>query len=81
MPLNLVDTLCDLVRLPSVNPMGRNVSGPEFFEYRVTEYLERLFQQLGLPYETQTLQPKRHEYLRSIGRSSRSAARRRVDCL
>ncbi len=59
MSLNLVETLCDLVRLPSVNPMGRQVSGPEYFEYRVTEYLEQLFQKLGLPFETQTLQPKR----------------------
>jgi acetylornithine deacetylase len=39
--------------------MGRSVSGPEFYEYRVTEYLEKLFQKLGLPYEAQQLEPKR----------------------
>jgi acetylornithine deacetylase/succinyl-diaminopimelate desuccinylase family protein len=59
MPLDVVDTLCDLVALPSVNPMGRNVSGPEYFEYRVTEYLEHLFQRLGLAFERQQLEPQR----------------------
>src|SRR5688572_7390057 len=59
MPLNVVDTLRDLVALPSVNPMGRTVSGPEFYEYRVTEYLENLFKKLGLPFESQQLEPKR----------------------
>ena len=59
MPLNVVETLCDLVALPSVNPMGRAVSGPEYYEYRVTEYLEKLFQKLDLPYECQQLEPKR----------------------
>ena len=47
MALDLVQTLSDLVATPSVNPMGRDVSGPEFFEYRMTEYLERLFDRLG----------------------------------
>lgn len=59
MPLDLVQTLSDLVALPSVNPMGLPADGPEFFEYRVTDYLERLFQQLGLPYQRQTVEPKR----------------------
>ncbi len=38
--------LRDLVPLPSVNPMGRPASGPEFFEHRVTAYLEDLFRGL-----------------------------------
>jgi acetylornithine deacetylase/succinyl-diaminopimelate desuccinylase-like protein len=59
MSLDVVETLRDLVSLPSVNPMGRKVSGPEYYEYRVTEYLEKLFQRLGLPYERQELEPKR----------------------
>ena len=49
MPLDLVTTLRELVATPSVNPMGREVSGPEFFEYRLTDYLEQLFAKLGLP--------------------------------
>ncbi len=63
MPLDLVQTLSDLVALPSVNPMGRELSGPEFFEYRVTEYLERLFTRLGLPWQRQTVEPNRENII------------------
>jgi acetylornithine deacetylase len=59
MPLNLTRTLSELVAIPSVNPMGRALSGPEFFEYRVTDYLERLFVSLGLPWQRQTVHPAR----------------------
>ncbi len=59
MPLDVMETLCDLVRLPSVNPMGRDVSGEEYFEYQVTDYLERLFDRLGLPWRRQTIEPRR----------------------
>jgi acetylornithine deacetylase len=56
---DLIQTLSDLVALPSVNPMGRPVTGPEFFEYRVTDYLESFFRRLGVPYQRQTVEPKR----------------------
>ncbi len=59
MPIDLVETLSQLVAIPSVNPMGRPLSGPEYFEYRLTEYLESLFQRLGLPYVRQTIEPRR----------------------
>lgn len=58
MPLDVVETLCDLVRLPSVNPMGRDVTGDEFYEHRVTEYLQRAFERFGLPWQRQTIAPK-----------------------
>src|SRR5882724_2683039 len=51
--------LRDLVALPSVNPMGRPVQGPEFFEHRVTAYLEDFFRTLGVPYERQPVAPLR----------------------
>ncbi len=38
-----------LVAIPSVNPMGREVSGPEYFEGRLSDYLESFFQALGVP--------------------------------
>ena len=66
MPLDLAQTLSDLVSLPSVNPMGRPADGPEYFEYRVTEYLEKLFQKLNLPYERQTVEPKRDNIIARI---------------
>lgn len=63
MPLDVVQTLRDLVRIPSVNPMGRNVSGPEFFEYAVTDHLQQLFESLGLPWERHEVEPLRSNIL------------------
>ena len=51
--------LRDLVSLPSVNPMGRPLQGPELFEHRVTDYLEKFFRGLGVPYERQSVAPLR----------------------
>ncbi|MBP90052.1 MAG: acetylornithine deacetylase [Planctomycetaceae bacterium] len=39
--------------------MGRNDSGDEFYEYRMTDRLEAIFNQLGLPCERQEVEPKR----------------------
>ena len=43
--------LQDLVAIPSVNPMGRDLSGPEFLEGRVSDYLEKFFRSLGAEYQ------------------------------
>src|SRR6266849_6043262 len=51
--------LWDLVALPSVNPMGRDLKGPEVYEHRVTAYLEAFFRTLGVPIERQTVAPQR----------------------
>ena len=51
--------LQDLVRLPSVNPMGRSVSGDLFYEHRVTSYLERFFIDLGVPCKRSPVAPLR----------------------
>ena len=51
--------LRDLVSIPSVNPMGRPLTGPEIFEHRITAYLEEFFRSLGVPYERQTVAPLR----------------------
>lgn len=50
-PTDPVSILKDLVSIPSVNPMGRNVSGDEFLEGRVTEYLKNWLASNGLPCE------------------------------
>jgi acetylornithine deacetylase/succinyl-diaminopimelate desuccinylase-like protein len=63
MPLDLLNTLCDLVRIPSVNPMGREVQGDVYFEHRVTDYLQQLFDRLGLPWIRQTVAPGRDNIL------------------
>ncbi len=63
MPLDLVSTLSELVAIPSVNPMGRAISGPEYFEYRLTDYLEQLFARLGIPTWRQPIAEKRDNLL------------------
>jgi acetylornithine deacetylase len=51
--------LTDLVRLPSVNPMGRALPGADLYEHRVTAYLEDFFRGLGVPFERQPVAPQR----------------------
>jgi acetylornithine deacetylase len=51
--------LRDLVALPSVNPMGRPLQGPEYYEHRVSAYLEDFCRGLGVPYERQIVAPLR----------------------
>ena len=45
--------LRDLVVLPSVNPMGRDLPQEIIYEHRVTAYLEDFFKGLGVPWERQ----------------------------
>ncbi len=52
-------TLADLIRRPSVNPMGRDVSGPEYLEGRVTDYLIQRFSAAGIPWARQSVAPGR----------------------
>ncbi|MGD9649089.1 MAG: M20/M25/M40 family metallo-hydrolase, partial [Pirellulales bacterium] len=66
MPLDVVATLADLVATPSVNPMGRGLSGPEFFEHRVTEYLERLFRDKQIRSQRQAVEPLRENILARV---------------
>ncbi len=51
--------LRDLVAIPSINPMGRDLQGPEIYEARLTAYLEDFFRNLGVPYERQLAAPLR----------------------
>lgn len=56
---DVVAILQDLVRLPSVNPMGRAVTGSPYFEHRVTDYLQAFFERLDVPWHRQTVAPQR----------------------
>src|SRR5687767_1387424 len=66
MNLDVVQLLSDLVRIPSVNPMGRPVSGEIYYEHRVTGYLESLFRSLGLPTERHTVAPLRDNIITRV---------------
>lgn len=59
MSLDVVELLADLVRIPSVNPMGRAASGEIYYEHRVTHHLQELFTKLGLAWERHTVAPLR----------------------
>lgn len=48
MNLDPVETLAQLVAIPSVNPMGRESADPTFGEGRLTAYLEKTLAQMGL---------------------------------
>jgi acetylornithine deacetylase len=55
--------LGDLVRLPSINPMGRGLSGPTIFESRVTNYVDAYLRNLGVPFERQAVAPERENII------------------
>ena len=59
LPASVTELLCDLIAIPSVNPMGRDLSGPEYFETRLSEYLVRFFETLGVPHESIEVVPGR----------------------
>jgi acetylornithine deacetylase/succinyl-diaminopimelate desuccinylase family protein len=55
--------LGDLVAIPSVNPMGRPLAGPEYLEGRLTDYLEAWLGELGVRCERQPVAPCRDNLL------------------
>ncbi len=56
---DVVATLEQLVRIPSVNPMGQDASGPPYYEQQLTDYLQQFFQQLGVAWQRQRVAPHR----------------------
>lgn len=61
--MDVVQLLKQLISIPSVNPMGRDVSGDIYFEGRVTEFLCKYFAELGVEYESIEVVPGRHNVL------------------
>ena len=49
--------LKELISVPSVNPMGRDVAGEEFYEGRLTAWLEAYLTHHGLPCEIVEVAP------------------------
>jgi acetylornithine deacetylase/succinyl-diaminopimelate desuccinylase family protein len=60
---DLTRLLGDLVSIPSVNPMGRALSGPEVLETRLSDYLENWFVDKGIPCVRQPVSPGRDNLL------------------
>jgi acetylornithine deacetylase/succinyl-diaminopimelate desuccinylase-like protein len=63
MTLDPVELLRQLIRIPSINPMGRDVSGPPFGEQQLTDFLQDQCAQLGLPWLRQRVHPGRDNLL------------------
>ena len=64
--------LKDLIALPSVNPMGRSVSGPEFLEGRMTNWLTDFFERLGVPWQRMEVVPGRANVVARLDRPGSS---------
>lgn len=56
---SVVEILCRLIAIPSVNPMGRDLSGPMFFESRLSDWLMSFFSELGVDCERIEVVPGR----------------------
>jgi acetylornithine deacetylase/succinyl-diaminopimelate desuccinylase-like protein len=59
MPLDPVETLQKLIQTPSVNPMGRSLSGSPYGESRMTELLVGICREQGWPWLRQPVHPER----------------------
>ncbi len=61
--MDAVTLLKDVIAIPSVNPMGRDLTGPEYLETRLTGYLVGVFHGLGVEYEQVEVAPGRSNVL------------------
>jgi acetylornithine deacetylase len=55
--------LTKLIALPSVNPMGRKAAEAEPYEAQVTEFLVEHFRSMGVPCQTQPVEPRRENVI------------------
>jgi acetylornithine deacetylase/succinyl-diaminopimelate desuccinylase-like protein len=66
MALDPVQTLQELIRIASVNPMGRDAAGPDFGEARLTDFLQKQCESLGWPWLRQPVHPGRENLVALI---------------
>ncbi len=65
-----------LIRIPSVNPMGRPLQGPNYLEGRVTDFLQQWAVERQLAWERHTVLPGRDNLLMRL--DGRGASRDRI---
>ncbi len=63
---NPIPILKQLISIPSVNPMGRDISGDEFLEGRLTAWLTDYLRQKGMPCEVVETAPGRCNVLTRV---------------
>jgi acetylornithine deacetylase/succinyl-diaminopimelate desuccinylase-like protein len=66
MPIDSIETLQELIRIASVNPMGRELTGPNFGEGRLTDFLQKQCESLGWPWVRQQVHPRRENLVALI---------------
>src|SRR5579863_855144 len=66
--MDAAEILKDLVATPSVNPMGRDVSGAEYLETRMSDYLQNFFQKLSVECQRIEVLPGRHNVIARLDR-------------
>lgn len=54
-----IPLLQDMVSIPSVNPMGRDLVGDEYYETKLSDYLAGYFQRENIPFERIDVAPGR----------------------
>jgi acetylornithine deacetylase len=64
--VDVVETLQQLIRIPSVNPMGRDGTGTPYLESALTDHLEHFFRGLEVPFCRQHVAPGRENILARI---------------
>ena len=62
-PLEILKTL---VSIPSVNPMGRDLSGPEYYEARVSDWLCDFFSEREIAHERIEVVPGRDNVIARV---------------
>ncbi len=70
---DVVQIAQQLVRIPSVNPMGRELVGNFYLEGRVTEFLQNLFGQLDVCWERHEALPERENIIARLRRRGNSS--------
>jgi acetylornithine deacetylase len=76
--LDLVQTLRDLVAIPSVNPMGQTSAGGDPAESKLTDYLEGLLRGLGIRVVRQQVEPGRDNLLAVVEASPATGRNQRL---
>ncbi|MSR56510.1 MAG: M20 family peptidase [Planctomycetaceae bacterium] len=66
--MDAVEILKELVSTPSVNPMGRDATGPEYFETRLSDWLVDFFRGLQVSHQRIEVAPGRANVIARIDR-------------
>ena len=64
--MNALDILKTLISIPSVNPMGRDLTGPEFLETRLSDWLCDFFSGREIPFERIEVVPGRSNVIARV---------------